>query len=1149
MRPGGGGVHGGVILFRGTGTAARRYLEADRSQADEYYLEAGATRAELSVVDATGRVMVHQSLTPTEYAGWVDWVDPVSGEPMGQARRAGGGRLGSPRFAEMVVNTPKSLSIAAALHPEVSAALDVAQRDTVGVIRAWLGQHSVTRIGPRGQQEVVPVERLQTVAISHRTSRAGDPHRHIHLQIGTRVWARGAWRGLDTAALFRQQGAIRALGTAVLAAHPHLAAVLDAHGLTLDPVSGEVTELEPFNAVLSKRATQVTRNLAVFTAQWEAAHPGQEPGPVVRARLQAAAWDHHRPNKKPTRLGSEAGWRRELDEAGYSPDLPRHLPRPVVAALDELSVQRVANRALDRCAAAASTWTAHTVQEHVTRLITEAGVQGTPQALADLITITTRLAIQDCHSVLPPDAAAPEHVPHLTNLHVIAVETHMRGLLSGRSPASAPLPDIRRVAGTLGLDPEQVRAAAAIASNTALVVVEGAAGAGKTTMLGAAIRAAAENGRATRIVTPTKKAAQVAAHELGVPADSVAKLVHANGWRWNADGVWTRLTVGGTDPETGAPYTGPPPGARLQHGERIVVDEAGMLDQDTALALLTIADEAGAALALVGDRAQLPAVGRGGVLDLAAHFAGSTYDMGIVHRFTDPAYADLTVQLRTGQHPAHLFDRLHNLGLVRVHESTDALQDTIASTSREGEAITTATNEEARDLNDRIRGERVRHGLVDDVRTTSGSDGLPIGAGDVIQTRRNNSTLKVANRQTWTVTRVENDGTAWVTEHGSGCRHTVRLPAEYLAEHAHLAYATTAYGVQGTTADHSHTILSDTLDAAGVYVGMTRGRTHNLLHIVATDLADARAQFTAALQRDRADRGLTEATRAARAAVDGLAPEGSAVVNAERARLRAWIETADHEAGQLEHAISALARQVAAHHAENARQARIVVDADARLADVRAGVAAPLIEQAADDGAGYLTARERMWQANRALRTTSRFGRRPAARIAREATEAHAATQHAVRERWGDIPLTTTHLAAWTDDAARRRADADPRVIEAQKAAERAHLTEQELMKRHATALSALWQGIGGGHMPSSLEARATELRRRAHQARQSLAEIDALPVAQAEQLIQQNATRAMTERLAETARKARMPQARRRHSPSHTRGRQNMETAVQFRP
>lgn len=228
----GGIVKGGVILFRGTGAAACRYLESDRSRADDYYLEDGAT---------------------------------------------------------LVVNTPKSLSVAAALHPDVSATLDAAQGDAVAEIRRFLAQHSVTRVGPRGRQEVVPVERLQTVAVVHKTSRAGDPHRHVHFQIGTRVWAAGKWRGLDTAALFKQQGAIRALGTAVLAAHPGLADALDAHGLTLDPVTGEVIELEPYNALMSKRGAQVERNLAAAEAAWEEAHPGQEPGPVVHARMVAEA--------------------------------------------------------------------------------------------------------------------------------------------------------------------------------------------------------------------------------------------------------------------------------------------------------------------------------------------------------------------------------------------------------------------------------------------------------------------------------------------------------------------------------------------------------------------------------------------------------------------------------------------------------------------------------------------------------------------------------------------------------------------------------------------------------------------------------------------------------------------------------------------
>jgi hypothetical protein len=180
-------VKGGVILFRGAGTAARRYLESDRATADEYYLEAGTAVAEFTVTGAHGEAVDARSLSPEEYAAWVDWIDPITGTSMGTPRGAGEGMRGSPRFAEMVINAPKSLSIAAALHPEVSDALDAAQRDAATEIRRWLAQHSVTRVGPRNAREVVPVQRLQTVAVAHKTSRAGDPHRHIHFQIGPRV--------------------------------------------------------------------------------------------------------------------------------------------------------------------------------------------------------------------------------------------------------------------------------------------------------------------------------------------------------------------------------------------------------------------------------------------------------------------------------------------------------------------------------------------------------------------------------------------------------------------------------------------------------------------------------------------------------------------------------------------------------------------------------------------------------------------------------------------------------------------------------------------------------------------------------------------------------------------------------------------------
>lgn len=162
------------------------------------------------------------------------------------------------------------------------------------------------------------------------------------------------------------------------------------------------------------------------------------------------------------------------------------------------------------------------------------------------------------------------------------------------------------------LDEGQQAALAALAGDTRFVVVEGAAGAGKTTTLAAVRELLAARDRRLMVVTPRLKAAQAARTEVGTRAGSAAWLAWQYGWRWDATGRWTR-----TPPD-------PTAEAALRAGDLVLVDKAGMLDQDTARALLTIADETGARLALVGDRRQLPAVGRSGVFDLA-------------HRWVDPA--------------------------------------------------------------------------------------------------------------------------------------------------------------------------------------------------------------------------------------------------------------------------------------------------------------------------------------------------------------------------------------------------------------------------------------------------------------------------------------------------------------------------------
>lgn len=1125
-------MRGGVIPFRGTGADALRYVEADRSRADDYYLGAEATVAQFTALDGSGAVTAELALDPVAYAGWVDWTNPLTGESMGRPRRAGSDRQGSPRFMEMVINTPKSLSIAAALHPEVSDALNAAQQDALAEIRRWLAGHSVTRVGSLGAQEVVPIEQMQVVGITHRTSRAGDPHRHIHMQIGTRVFAAGKWRGLFTAALFRQQGAIRALGTAVIAASPELAAVLDRHGLTLDPATGEVTELQPYNAVMSKRGGQVRRNLERLEAAWDAAHPGESMGPVVATRLRAEAWAHERPAKKPTTLAEEAGWVTELREAGYDPATLRRAAQRASVTLDDLSVQEVASRALDRCAAGASAWTAHTVAEHATRIMTEYGVRAAPGEVRDFIMVASRLALEDCFTILPPDAPRPEHVAHLTSVRVMQTETELRDLIAEQVPADeSAVPDVRQLAQAAGLDTGQAEAAAAVASTDPLVIVEGAAGSGKTTMLATAITAAEQKGRPTRVVAPTKKAAAVAHQALGVSADSVAALVHAHGYRWNSDGVWTRLALGDLDPETGRTYTGPPETARLQVGERIVVDEAGMLDQDSALALFTVATETGATLALVGDRAQLPAVGRGGVLDMAAQIRGRTIDMAEVHRFTDPAYADLTVRLRDRDDPGAIFDQLHTLGLIRLHADTQQLHERIAQHRNDGEAVTVATNDEATRLNARIRDERVRAGAVDDQATVTGSDGLPIGCGDLIQTRKNDTGLGVANRQLWVVQHVANDGALWAVEAGRDRKreHTVRLPAAYVTEHAHLAYASTAYGVQGITAPASHTILSDAMSGAAVYVGMTRGTDENQLHIVAENTADARRQFIDAAERDRADRGLTDATQQAADAVRGLVDDGPVkIVNTEVAALTQQAEHAEQRAALWQQAADALTELHARQRDARDQAAQIADSAARQLERVRAEVAVPLTEQASaalgewqDADTAQQTARDR-------LRTVGRFGKRRATTEHNTAQAlAHDAAQRLTRD-WGEPPHWNENSASWVERVTRPRIDTDPGVIEATEQQEPAARAVRKTLEPDPWPRLRIYARIFGAeavakHRAVYLDARphanAENQSRSAKRARAEIEALRALTPAEAVERIEQ--TRATEQAQREAAERA----------------------------
>jgi ATP-dependent exoDNAse (exonuclease V) alpha subunit len=437
--------------------------------------------------------------------------------------------------------------------------------------------------------------------------------------------------------------------------------------------------------------------------------------------------------------------------------------------------------------------------------------------------------------------------------------------------------DAVRLRGIDRLDPAQRRVVAALAGDAGLLVIEGAAGTGKTTTLAAARNVLDDADRRLVVVTPTLKAAQAAQQQVGTDAFSVAWLIHQHGYRWDEDGHWSQADAA------------PEARARLLPGDVLLVDEAGMLDQDTARALFAIADRAHAVVALLGDRHQLPAVGRGGVLDLAARWVRpeAHHELESVHRFSDPAYAGLSLLMRTGERAGEVFDALLERGEVVVHasevERTAALAAIGADGAEDGDQLViTDTRDHVSELNATIRDRR--HPVGEQSAELTTRRGERIGLGDRVATRRNDRDLAVANRDTWTVAAVGDDGSLLVTGHAG--RRT--LPASYVNEHVELAFTTTAYGAQGETVDSAHLALGETTGAASAYVGMTRGRHRNVAHIVAESADDARSQWVDVFNRDRADLGPRHAAERAADDIDWYGPNAQPTeVGLQAAVLRA----------------------------------------------------------------------------------------------------------------------------------------------------------------------------------------------------------------------------------------------------------------------
>jgi conjugative relaxase-like TrwC/TraI family protein len=356
-------------------------------------------------------------------------------------------------------------------------------------------------------------------------------------------------------------------------------------------------------------------------------------------------------------------------------------------------------------------------------------------------------------------------------------------------------------------------------SPAGVIVVEGAAGTGKTTAVRLIREIHTDLGVSVIGCAPSNRAAITLEQEAGVPTFTTASLLH-------------RLRDG----------------ERRARGGLVIADECSMLGPDLA-ELVVRAEQDGAKLVLIGDSAQLQPID-GGALFRSLGDALGRISLTDVVRQRESWDREVLMALRAGN-AAPLVRRYLEEG--RVHHCPDEFSrvatiaaDWVAASAEGHEVITIALERAAvAELNAVTREAAVEAGLVAraGVRRVSvdhvGHKNVPLGdlefaVGDRVllvgRTQRHRGLVKGLRG---TVVETAADGTLGVE---TAEKRRVTVPPDY-AGVAH-GYALTAHRAQGATADIVLVHSSDAADRHWHYVALSRHRLRAAYYDVAPQPRD-----------------------------------------------------------------------------------------------------------------------------------------------------------------------------------------------------------------------------------------------------------------------------------------------------------------------
>ena len=433
--------------------------------------------------------------------------------------------------------------------------------------------------------------------------------------------------------------------------------------------------------------------------------------------------------------------------------------------------------------------------------------------------------------------------PRYTTPEVLRLERSLVdcvALLAGKDGFALDRNALRTRCERAGLSEEQTAAALAMAGSSAIALACGAPGSGKTYLLRQISVAyggiSSENNRAqadrhgaapverrVRGAASAWRTARALGSDLSIESRAIAS--------------WLEIARRGGD--------------FLKAGDVLIVDEAGLINADDSLALLSYVEKVGAKAVLVGDPQQLQAIGKN--------------SLGLIQRGIEAARVDTIIR----QHAEWQRDAIREFGNGQATPALKAFADHGLLIEAEGEKVAidtivaqwqaaraadpaqepliiARTNADVATISRAVRDALRQEGRIlgpDVAFATATPSGqrttIALAQGDKVRFLVRNDILRVINGTTATIIGIHRQPASRTNEEriqieAEVAGRRIKFAPEEIADsmgRARLAwaYATTIYQSQGMTVDRAIVLVDGGLDRHQIFVAASRSRRETIL--------------------------------------------------------------------------------------------------------------------------------------------------------------------------------------------------------------------------------------------------------------------------------------------------------------------------------